>query len=116
MNFALKKRDNLKEEVISWINTIMKSQFVREEDVERIHFMGSPQNQHRPIILKLFNYAKKEEFLRVVRSKPELLSYNGTSVQVYQDLSYATSQWRKKYAARDCSSYKKQLEVQLGLS
>ncbi|KAJ7324284.1 hypothetical protein JRQ81_017304 [Phrynocephalus forsythii] len=97
MNFALKKRDNLKEEVISWINTIMKSQFVREEDVERIHFLGSPQIQHRPIILKLFNYAEKkeEEFLRVVRSKPELLSYKGTSVQVYQDLSYETSQWRK---------------------
>ncbi|KAJ7303172.1 hypothetical protein JRQ81_012105, partial [Phrynocephalus forsythii] len=96
MNFALKKRDNLKEEVISWINTIMKSQFVREEDVERVHFLGSPQIQHRPIILKFLNYAKKEEFMRVIRSKPELLSYNGTSVQVYQDLSYATSQWRKK--------------------
>ncbi|KAJ7303344.1 hypothetical protein JRQ81_012287 [Phrynocephalus forsythii] len=94
MNFALKKRDNLKE-VISWINTIMKSQFVRKEDVERIRFLGSPQVQHRPIILKNFNYAKKEEFLRAIRSKPELLSYNGTSVQVYQDLSYATSQWRK---------------------
>ncbi|KAJ7319989.1 hypothetical protein JRQ81_019500, partial [Phrynocephalus forsythii] len=95
MNFALKKRDNLKEEVISWINTTMKSQFVREEDVERINFLGSPQVQPRPIILKFSNYAKKEEFLRAIRSKPELLSYNGTSVQLYQDLSYATSQWRK---------------------
>ncbi|KAJ7332346.1 hypothetical protein JRQ81_014526, partial [Phrynocephalus forsythii] len=64
MNFALKKRDNLKEDVIYWINTIMKSQFVREEDVERIHFLGSPQIQHRPIILKFLTMQKRRIYER----------------------------------------------------
>ncbi|KAJ7338951.1 hypothetical protein JRQ81_012853, partial [Phrynocephalus forsythii] len=77
------------------MNKIMKLQFVGEEDVERIYFVGSPKIQRRPIILKMFNCAKKEEFLKAVKSKLDLLSYKGTSVQVYQDFSSGTAQWRK---------------------
>ena len=81
---------------MTWINSIMNSQHVAEEDIEIIHFVGNPRNKRpRRIILKFFKYAKKEQFLEVTKEKPELLVYRSNSIQVYQDLSNESIQRRK---------------------
>ena len=95
MNFSHKKEVSLKQEVIDWINTVMNSQHVAEEDIERVHFVGKPQRDRRPIIVKFFNYNKKNQFLKVIKEKPEVLVYRSDPVQIYQDLSSETIQWRK---------------------
>lgn len=68
MNFEHKKGIDLKREVIDWINTIMNSQHLVEEDIERIHFVGNCRSKRlRPIILKFFSYVKKDQFLRSLK-------------------------------------------------
>ena len=80
MNLEHKKEIDLKQEVVDWINFVMNSQHVTEEDIERVHFVGNPRRNRRPIILKFFNYVKKDQFLKVIKEKPELLVYTPDSL------------------------------------
>lgn len=81
---------------MTWINDIMNSQQVTAEDIKRIHFVGNLRNKNpRPIIMKMFNYVKKEQFLKVIKSKQELLVYRGKPIQIYQDLSRKSISWKK---------------------
>lgn len=95
INFSVKNRADLKKEVLIWMNSVMGTQCISESDLDRVHFLGFPRAGTRHVIVRFASYAIKEQFLAACRAKPDLLNYNSQPVQVYQDLSKSTIEFRK---------------------
>lgn len=94
--FNFEVTSDMKKEMELWINTVMGTQFVTGDDIERIHHVGKPRARFvRPVLVRFASYVKKEQFITAIRAKPELLKRGTREIQVYQDLSKETMEWRK---------------------
>ena len=86
---------DLKKEIIMWVNSIMGTQHLDEQDIERAHFVGNPKSPRtRPVVVKVFNDTKKEQFMREIKEKQDQLVYRGTKLQILQDLSTEEIHWK----------------------
>ena len=62
MNFQLQHGQDLKKEIITWVNPILGTQHLNEQDIERANFVGNPQNPRtRPMVVKFFNYTVRRK-------------------------------------------------------
>ncbi|KAJ7341926.1 hypothetical protein JRQ81_007948, partial [Phrynocephalus forsythii] len=94
INFVAQKKGELKQEVITWLNSFLPK--LEEEDIERVHYLGNLRDgTPRPVIARFFSYVNKEYLMSSIRANPNILKRGDATVQVYQDLSKETSDWRK---------------------
>ncbi|KAJ7329499.1 hypothetical protein JRQ81_015673 [Phrynocephalus forsythii] len=95
INFEVQRRGEMKKEILLWFNSFLPQHLV-EQDIERVHFVdNSKSGLLRPILVRFASYANKELFMSAIRAKPELLKRGDKTVQVYQDISKESFEWRK---------------------
>lgn len=115
INFEVQNIQDLKKEVMEWVNSIMGAQPCSVLDFERIHFIGNPKAKlPRPIIVRFSTYVIKEQFMANIRSSPALLNRGSKTVQVYQDLSKETVEWRKSMKPMTSVLLKNQMRFSWG--
>ncbi|KAJ7303249.1 hypothetical protein JRQ81_012186, partial [Phrynocephalus forsythii] len=86
----------MKKEILAWLNSIFPQQQLAETDIERVHYVGNAKGGiSRPILIRFTSYAIKEQLLSTIRATPELLKRDDRIVQVYQDISRESFEWRK---------------------
>ncbi|KAJ7329220.1 hypothetical protein JRQ81_015394 [Phrynocephalus forsythii] len=86
----------MKNEILAWLNSILPQHHLVEADIERVNFIGNAKGGvSRPILIRFTSYAIKEQLLSTIRASPELLKRDDRIVQVYQDISRESFEWRK---------------------
>ncbi|KAJ7345185.1 hypothetical protein JRQ81_001135 [Phrynocephalus forsythii] len=95
INFELQDKREMKKEILAWFNSSLPQQLV-ERAIERVHYIGNAKGGvSRPILIRFTSYAIKEQLMSTIRAKPELLKRDARIVQVYQDISRESFEWRK---------------------
>ncbi|KAJ7324983.1 hypothetical protein JRQ81_018003, partial [Phrynocephalus forsythii] len=67
-----------------------------DDDLERVHYLGkSRDGAPKPVIVRFASYVNKERLMSSIRANPNILKRGGATVQVFQDFSKETADWRK---------------------